>query len=56
MKSLEVTEKEFTINKLLEDAAAKHRDLESLDDLLVDARKVQSVFLLCVYRSILMCI
>ncbi|KAM3915698.1 coiled-coil domain-containing protein 18 [Leptodactylus fuscus] len=39
MKNLEVAEQEFTISKLQEDAASKQLQLESLDSMLVEARK-----------------
>ncbi|KAG9483145.1 hypothetical protein GDO78_009215, partial [Eleutherodactylus coqui] len=40
MKNLEVADQEYTINKLQEDTASKRLQLESLDDMLVEARKV----------------
>ncbi|XP_073499310.1 coiled-coil domain-containing protein 18 isoform X2 [Phyllobates terribilis] len=39
MKNLEVSEQEFTIHSLQEDAASKQQHLESLDNNLVEARK-----------------
>ncbi|KAM4022561.1 coiled-coil domain-containing protein 18 [Anomaloglossus baeobatrachus] len=39
MKNLEVTEQEFTIHSLQENAASKQQQLESLDNMLVEARK-----------------
>ncbi|XP_073427536.1 coiled-coil domain-containing protein 18 [Dendrobates tinctorius] len=39
MKNLEVTEQEFTIHSLQEDAASKQQQLESLDNKLMEAKK-----------------